>query len=156
MFKKYRQKRKIQDEIIKKLITNLEETNNWIKESRINYKYKDTDLIIQWGEVGGYDSVATYRQICSPDYMNIPRRHRKQIKALLIKIDNRDNHSNTLSFLNNYLNNEFVCKLEFNTDKKSEMSIWLQEGGIFDYYIRGKIIWFKNEEDAMAFKLRWT
>ena len=156
MFEKYKQKRKIQDEIIKKLIAKLEETNNWTKQSsEAKYQYRDSDLIIWWGTECHYDSYTTHRDICSPDYMKIPMRFRKQIGTLIIKIDARDSHGDTLSFLNDYLDGGYVCKIKFDKNKKSEMSIWLQEEGIFDYYIKGELIWFKTEADAMGFKLRW-
>lgn len=155
MFEKYKQKQKIQDEIFKKLIAKLEETNDWIKKPESKYQYRDSDLVVQWGIEHHYDSSTTHREICSPDYMKIPIRFRKQIKGLIIKIDNRDNHGDTLSFLNDYLDGGYISKVEFNTDKKSEMSIWLQEEGIFDYYVKDEIIWFKDEEDAVGFKLRW-
>jgi len=156
MFEKYKQKRKIQDEIIKKLIAKLKETNNWIKQPESKYRYKDSDLIIQWGIEYMYDYTTTYRQIYSPDRMTIPRRFRKQIYVYITKIDKRDNHGDTLSFLNDYLNDEYSYKVKFDTNKKSEMSIWIQEEGIFDYYIKGEKIWFKKEGDAVAFKLRWV
>jgi len=155
MFEKYKQKQKIQDEIFKKLIAKLEKTNDWIKKPESKYQYRDSDLVVQWGIEYHYDSSTTHREICSPDYVKIPIRFRKQIKGLIIKIDNRDNHGDTLSFLNDYLDGGYMSKVEFNTDKKSEMSIWLQEEGIFDYYVKDKIIWFKDEEDAVGFKLRW-
>lgn len=156
MFEKYKQKRIIQDEIVKKLIVKLEETNNWIKEPEAEYRYKDTDLIVKWGITHGYKTTHIYRKIVSPERMKIPSRFRKHVRELIEKIDNRDNHGDRLSFLNDYLAGEYECKLTFNTDKKSEMSIWLQEEGIFDYYIKDEIIWFKKESDAVAFKLRWT
>lgn len=155
MFEKYKQKRKIQDEIVKKLIAKLEETNNWTKEPDVNYRYKDTDLIVRWGTTCSYDSSTKHRSIFRPDYMRIPIRHRKQIQLLITKINSRDNHSDTLSFLNDYLDDEFMYKVNIDTNKKSEMSIWLQEEGIFDYYIKGEIIWFKDEAYAVGFKLRW-
>lgn len=157
MFEKYKQKRKVQDEIIKKLIAKLEETNNWTKQSsEAKYQYKDSDLIVWWGTEFHYDSTTVHRDICSPDYMKIPMRFRKQIGTLIIKIDARDSHGNTLSFLNDYLDGEYMCKLKINKDKKSEMSVWLQEEGIFDYYVKDETIWFKNEADAVGFKLRWV
>ena len=156
MFEKYKQKRQIQDEIIKKLIAKLEETNNWTKQSsEAKYQYKNSDLIVWWGIEGHYDSSTTHRNICSPDDMKIPMRFRKQIGTLIIKIDTIDDHGDTLSFLNDYIGDEYVCKLKIDTNKKSEMSIWLQEEGIFDYYIKGETIWFKDEADAVGFKLRW-
>lgn len=156
MFEKYKQKRKIRDEIIKKLIAKLEETNAWTKlPSEAKYQYKDSDLIVWWGIECHYDSYTTHREICDPDYMKIPKRFRRQIQGSIIKIDNRDNHGDKLSFLNDYLDGEYVCKVKLDTNKKSEMSIWLQEEGIFDYYIKEETIWFKNEEDAVGFKLRW-
>ncbi len=155
MFKKYKQKCKIQDEIVKKLIAKLEETNNWIKKPESKYQYRDSDLVVQWGIEYHYESSTTHREICDPDYMKIPKRFRKQIKALLIKIDQRDDHGDTLSFLNDYLSGEYRYKVKFDTDKKSEMSIWLQEEGIFDYYIKDELIWFKTDADAVGFKLRW-
>ena len=156
MFEKYKQRRKIQDEVIEKLIAKLEETNNWTQNTaEVKYHYKDSDLAIKWGTEYHYGSSTTYRQICSPDRMIIPRRFRKQIRALLTKIDRRDDHGNTLSFLNDYLSGEYTYKVKFDTSKKSEMSIWLQEEDIFDYYVKGEIIWFKTDADAVAFKLRW-
>lgn len=156
MFEKYKQRRKIQDEIIKKLVAKLEETNNWTQHpTECQYRYKDSDLAIKWGIEYHYESYTTHRRICSPDHMNIPRRFRKQIQAFLTKIDQRDDHGDTLSFLNDYLSDEYVYKVKFDTSKKSEMSIWLQEEGIFDYYIKGELIWFKTDADAVAFKLRW-
>lgn len=155
MFEKYKQKRKTRDEIIKKLIAKLEETNNWTKEPESKYQYKDSDLAIQWGTEFHYDSSTTHRKICSPDVVAIPWRFRKRVKELVIKIDNRDDHSDTLSFLNDYLDGEYVCKVKLDTNKKSEMSIWLQEEGIFGYYMKEETIWFKNESDAVGFKLRW-
>ena len=97
MFEKYKQRRKIQDEIIKKLIAKLEETNNWTKEPEAVYKYRDSDLAIQWGTELHYDSSTTHRKICSPDVIVIPLRFRKQIKEFIIKIDDRDDHGDTLS-----------------------------------------------------------
>lgn len=155
MFEKYKQKRKIQDEVIKKLISKLEETNNWIKKSEARYEYKDSDLAIRWGTVYHYDSYTTCREICDPDYMKVPKRFRKRIQECVTKIDDRDNHGDTLSFLNDYIGGEYMCKTKFDTSKKSKMSIWLQEEGIFDYYIKEETIWFKNESDAVGFKLRW-
>jgi len=156
MFEKYKQRRKIQDEIIRKLVAKLKETNNWIKEPDVDYRYKDTDLIVRWGNTYSYDHYVKHRSICSPDYMGVPRRYRKQIQTYITKINDRDNHGDTLSFLNDYLSGGYTCKTNFNTNKKSEMSIWLQEEGIFDYYVNGETIWFKNESDAVAFKLMWT
>lgn len=155
MFEKYKQKCKIQNEIIKKLIAKLEETNKWTKKPEGKYQYEDSDLCIKWYTEHHYDSSTIYRQICSPDCMSIPRRHRKQIKMFLIKIDNRDDHGDTLSFLSDYLDGGYTCKTKFDTNRKSEMSIWLQEEGIFDYYINNETIWFKDEADAVGFKLRW-
>ena len=155
MFEKYKQKCKIQDEITGKLIAKLEETNNWTQKPESKYQYKDSDLVVRWGREYHYESSTLYRQICSPDHMNIPKRFRKQIQALLTKIDQRDDHGDTLSFLNDYLSGEYTYKVKFDTSKKSEMSIWLQEEGIFDYYIKGELIWFKTDADAVAFKLRW-
>jgi len=156
MFEKYKQRRKIQDEIIEKLVAKLEETNNWTKEPDVDYRYKDTDLIVRWGRVYHYESSTKHRSICNPDYMQIPRRYRKQIQTYITKIDNRDDHGDTLSFLNDYLSGEYRYKVKFDTNKKSEMSIWLQEEDIFDYYVNGETIWFKNESDAVGFKLRWV
>ena len=111
---------------------------------------------INWGWESGYDTGENVYEIILPTYMKIPWRYRSKVKTYISKINRREGcRTNRLEFLNQYLNGEYCCSQPIKDGILSEMTIWLTNEGIVEYDVIGDAIWFKNESDAMAFKLRW-
>lgn len=151
------EKRKKQDEIMEKLLTQLADTNLWVIDG-LYYRFKDSALTIKWGEEYGYDSCTKYREINQPASMTIPIRYRSKVQQLLNKIEYRDlgGGVDQLEFLNEYLSGQYRYNMQIDKKDLSEMAIWMFDEGITEYTVIGTLIWFKNEEDGMASKLRWT
>lgn len=156
MFAKIRRHFRTQNEIMEKLLEKLANTNSWIK-SDIVYRFDDSDLEIKWGWESGYDTGNYVYEIISPTYMKIPIRYRSEVKIYINKINHREGcRTNRLDFLNQYLSGEYCYSQSIKDGSLSEMTIWLTDEGIAEYNVINDKIWFKNESDAMAFKLRWT
>jgi len=157
MFEKRKARRSKEDEMFKKVISLLENIDDWAKTDDIEYSYLKSDLKIECGKVYGYDSTYMVIRISSPDKLDIPWRFRDDIKLKLIGIKNRKNEDSPINFLNDYLNEEYphISRIDVDKDKHPDAKLWLQEQGILQFYIKDKTFWFKNLEDAMAFKLVW-
>lgn len=156
MFAKLVKYFRTQNEIMEKLLVKLSDTNNWVRYD-ITYKLKNSDLEIGWGTAYGYESVTEVREIRNPRHMRIPVRYRRKVQLLINKIMIREGCRTTgLDFLNQYLSGEYCYSLSIEKESLSERTIWLMEEGIVEYDIVDEKIWFKNESDAMAFKLKWA
>lgn len=155
MFKKI----DIQNEIMDKLLEKLKDTNKWYKH-KFTYELEDSDLTIDWGEEADMmGTITIHREISEPIYMKIPLRYRRQVGRLLKKIDHRNlgGGMDRLEFLNDYLDGYYQYNTKIsNRVTLSEMTMWMIDEGITEYAVIDSTLWFKNEEDAMAFKLRWT
>ncbi len=153
MFKKmindWRQANEVMDKVLKKLSN----PSQWVYDNSITYKHLDSDLSIVWGYESSYSDGGDVYRIETPVYIRIPRRYRNKFEPYISKIGNR--HTNdTMSFLNEYLDGEYIIK-GIKVKENKSVSFWLEEQGIYDWYMYSNIIWFKNEEDVMAYKLRW-
>lgn len=152
------EKTEMQNKIMDKLLEKLKETNKWTK-NEFTYKLEDSDLVIDWGEefeIMG--TITIHRKISKPTYMKIPLRYRRQVGRLLKKIDHRNlgGGMDRLEFLNDYLDGYYRYKTKIaNRMDLSEMTMWMVDEGITEYAVIDTTLWFKNEEDAMAFKLKW-
>lgn len=154
MFKKmiddWRQANEVMDKVLKELC----DPSKWIYDNDITYKHVDSDLIIKWGYDNSYGGGSNSHWIEKPVYISIPFRHRKRFKECIHKIKNRGDSNTNMSFLNQYLDGEYIIKGIKVIENKS-IAFWLEEQGIYDWYMYDNTIWFKNEEDIMAYKLRW-
>ena len=150
-------KTEMQNEVMDKLLEKLKDTNKWTKKN-FRYKLIDSDLVIDWGEEADMmGTITIHRKISAPVYMRIPFRYRSRVSRLLEKIDHRNFGAgmDRLEFLNDYLSGHYRYKKTISGDL-SEMTMWMVDEGINEYAVIDGIIWFKNEADAMAFKLKWS
>lgn len=155
MFENFKKKRALENDTMDKILQKLSNTSRWYKVKYIEeYKHLDSGVVIRHDyDFGGV------KYIKEPVYYNIPFRYRKQFQKALKKIefDHANNYSNLL-FLNQYVNDVYVCCFTTNTriNESDKILIWLTEQSIKQWYSEGRQIWFKNEEDAVAFKLKWS
>lgn len=156
MFKEFMDRRRLDDEVMLKLLKHLDIPNAWIYNGERKYKHIDTDIVIEWGYEGGYGGDGTtHRRIIKPIHHIIPRRFKRAIGTRLDVIKNRDRSPNDLLFFNEYMDGSYTQQIEIKSQKKSEITIWMIENKITEWHIIGEVVWFKNEEDAMATKLMW-
>lgn len=155
MFRKFIERRKLINEVMAKLLKHLDTPNAWIFNGNREYKHTETDIIIEWGYECTYGGDYTHRSIIKPIHYEIPRRYRRAIGTRINAIKNRDRSPDDLVFFNEYMNGAYTQRLSINEKKKSEITIWMIENKITEWHIISNVIWFKNEEDAMATKLRW-
>ncbi len=155
MFEEQKTHKKLVNETVGKLIKLLEISNDWHYDDKFTFTHKESEIVLNWGIEYSYDDSYKRRDIVSPIKMSIPRRFKKQINESIEKIKIRDRSPDDLSFFNAYLHGEYRQKLEIDKKKKSEITVWMIENDITQCHIMGDVIWFKNEEDAMAVKLTW-
>lgn len=155
---KRKQRRAQENEVFEKILAVLHDTNDWAKTDATLYSHLKSKLKIEYGLDSGYEYNHMVRWIRSPEELRIPRRFRSRFEEYLAIIDKRKNQNAPLEFLNSYLNREYsdTCTIDVKLSEHPEVKKWLQEQGINDFYINDKIFWFKNEEDAVACKLRWS
>lgn len=150
MIDDWRQKNEVMDKVLKELSV----PSKWVYDNKILYKHLDSDLSITWGYESSYGDGGNVYRIESPVCIRIPFRYRSKFEIYINQIGNR--HTNdSMSFLNEYLDGEYIIGIKIDSNNRSEAAMWLEEQGIHDWYMSYSKIWFKKEEDVMAYKLRW-
>jgi len=157
MFEKFKNRRRQENELMEKVLSKLSDTSKWIYDNKNLYKHIGSELTITWG----YDRDDFVKKISFPASTSIPMRYRKKIEKQLQQISIHNNTNDDIVFLNQYLDGEYIFNIKIKDNDKSKISLWLNEQGIHKWYIActgnwDYRIWFKQEEDAMAFKLKWV
>jgi len=155
MFNKWKERRKLKNEVMQKLLKQLDVPNDWRYDGRVSFKHTKSDIVINWGYEGNYDGGMTYRRIIKPIFLKIPWRFRKEVGERIKIIEDRDRSPDDLSFFNDYMDGSYVQKIKIDRKVRSEITVWMIENKITQYHIIQNVIWFKNEEDAVAVKLTW-
>lgn len=155
---KRRERKEKEDSLMNRVIDLLANPDDWVYDQKISYIHKHSDLEIRWGVESNWGGSSTYRNISEPVYANIPKKYHGQIKAALEKVRCENNDNSNFDFICSYINGDYYPKgLSYDKDKDNhEINLWLSEeitNGFFITY--NSKIYFKNEEDAVMFKLRF-
>lgn len=144
-----------QNSIMERVLNSLQDTSEWVFDDKYTYKHISSDLSIDWGTEHSWGDCDEVRRISKPSYMRIPFRYRSKFKKKLNEIQNRRGATNNTEFLDQYLKGDFIMGFKVDYPDQQKISIWLEEQQIYDFYFTSELLWFKNREDIMAYKLKW-
>lgn len=157
MASKWIEQWRLKNETMRKLIGQLEVSTDWIYDGEVEYTHNESDIIIKWGKKYNYDSSTTYRRVINPVRIRIPFRFRKEIgKKIRVIYDRHTKPSGDVAFFNDYMDGLYTQQIKITGEQKSKITAWMLTNGIYEWHIIGNVIWFKNEEDAVAVKLVCT
>ena len=123
--------------------------------SPLFYEHNLLKILLVYASTTKIGFSKAYSKIESAVSGPIPFRFRRAVGARIDAITNRDRSPNDLSFFNEYMDGLYTQRLVIDAGKKSQITIWMIENNITEWHIIGNVIWFKNDEDAMAVKLGW-
>lgn len=138
------------DIFTEELLEKMKDPTDWIISGK-EYRYIPINIIVKWS-IERYET----RGVVFPERMNFPKEYDEAIEKAVGKISKYYHQSGNL-FLRDYGRGEYAVSVTVGEDKsRYEAKHWAFKNIKGDFYFaNGGGVWFKNENEAMLFKLTW-